>query len=77
MHIYAGSCSDTDLLTGTSPGPPRNMSLKEALYQSQVAKTLVKTHRKNFRGGGLAMKGFQEISVYHYPKLACVILQFH
>ena len=25
MHIYAGSCSNTDLPTGTSPGPPLNM----------------------------------------------------
>ena len=26
MHIYAGSCSDTDLSTGTSRGPLLNMS---------------------------------------------------
>ena len=25
-YIYAGSCSYTDLPTGTSPGPPLNMS---------------------------------------------------
>jgi hypothetical protein len=40
LHIYAaGSCSDTDLPTGTSPGPPAKYvpssytSLKEALNQ--------------------------------------------
>ena len=51
MYIYAGSCSDTDLPTGTSRGPLLNMppppsytSLEEALRSDYIINMHILSH---------------------------------